>query len=170
MAFLSEARDIAPGPASGFQEVFVRDQLTGVMKRITVGLAGEPPYGGYSDPPGFSADGRYVVFPSSAANLVPNDTEGTSDNFVRDRTTQQTVRVNVRADGTPLPYCDYPAISADGRYVSFQCYLNLGVDGNEVGDIFVKGLHLVEAQSNRITQSSVRSRRDLCLSQASSFH
>ena len=89
VAFLSEARDIAPGPASGFQEVFVRDQLTGVMERITVGLAGEPSYGGYSDPPGFSADGRYVVFPSSAANLVPNDTEGTSDIFVRDRTTQQ---------------------------------------------------------------------------------
>ena len=64
----------------------------------------------------------------------------------------------------------HPAISADGRYVSFLCYLNLGVDGNEVGDIFVKDLHLVEAQSNPITQSSIRSRRDLCLSQASSFH
>lgn len=36
--------------------------------------------------PDISSDGRFVAFQSSAANLVPGDTNGKSDIFVLDRT------------------------------------------------------------------------------------
>jgi len=35
--------------------------------------------------PATSADGRCTAFTSSATNLVPNDTNGSTDIFVRDR-------------------------------------------------------------------------------------
>ncbi len=36
-----------------------------------------------------SGDGRYVAFASSASNLVPGDTNGTYDVFVKDRQTDR---------------------------------------------------------------------------------
>src|SRR5207253_8937535 len=39
----------------------------------------------FSFSPAVSADGRFVAFDSAASNLVPGDTNGTFDVFVRDR-------------------------------------------------------------------------------------
>ncbi|WP_223777519.1 hypothetical protein [Streptomyces sp. 135] len=75
-----------------------------------------------ADAPAISSDGRYVAFTSTAANLVPGDTNGSLDVFVRDRQARTTERVSVsgsggqasgEASGTGL------AISPDGRYVVF---------------------------------------------------
>ncbi len=49
----------------------------------------------FSSSPSISADGRYVAFFSYAANLVPDDTNGTSDVFVYDRVADTTERVSV---------------------------------------------------------------------------
>src|SRR5262249_30596953 len=46
-----------------------------------------------------SADGRFVVFDSSAANLVPRDGNGAEDVFVRDRLAGTTERVSLGAGG-----------------------------------------------------------------------
>jgi hypothetical protein len=46
-----------------------------------------------------SGNGRYVVFDSSAANLVRGDTNGAEDVFLRDRRTQTTRRVSVSSSG-----------------------------------------------------------------------
>ena len=42
-----------------------------------------------------SADGRYVAFESDADNLVPGDTNGKKDVFVRDRVARTTERISV---------------------------------------------------------------------------
>ena len=55
---------------------------------------------GDSEDATLSADGRYVAFRSIASNLVPGDTNGQWDEFVHDRLTGQTVRVNVASNGT----------------------------------------------------------------------
>src|SRR5205809_4676119 len=49
---------------------------------------------------GLSADGRFVVFVSQADNLAPNDSNGTFDVLVRDRTLGKTILVSVNRDGT----------------------------------------------------------------------
>jgi hypothetical protein len=49
-----------------------------------------------SDDPAISADGRYVAFYSYASNLVPGDTNGKRDVFVRDRGD---------ASAAPLSHC-----------------------------------------------------------------
>ena len=65
----------------------------------------------------FSADGRYVVFSSSATNLVSGiDPNSSDDVFVYARDTGTTERVS---DLPGFPGGSDPSISADGRYVAF---------------------------------------------------
>src|SRR3990172_12074621 len=47
-----------------------------------------------------SADGRFIAFASNASNLVPNDTNGARDIFVRDRLTGTTERASVAGPST----------------------------------------------------------------------
>ena len=65
--------------------------------------------------PAISADGRFVAFDSLASNLVPGDTNGTNDVFVRDRRAGTTTRVSVSNTGAQgNGYSHKAAVSADG--------------------------------------------------------
>ncbi len=55
--------------------------ITDLVSLSSQGVEGEPT----SQLSSMSADGRFVVFTSGATNLVPGDTNGFSDVFVRDR-------------------------------------------------------------------------------------
>ena len=81
VAFTSYASNLVPGDTNGTFDVFVRDRRAGVTRLVSVGTAGQA-NGGSADP-AISADGRYVAFISAASNLVPGDTNGTFDVFVR---------------------------------------------------------------------------------------
>ena len=84
--------------------------------RSTAGTLGT----GSSYAPTFSADGRYVAFTSSAANLVSGDNNGTSDVFVKDTTTGATKRASVSTGGSEGNQQSYGSmISADGNSVVF---------------------------------------------------
>ena len=94
--------------------------------------------------PSISADGQYVVFASDAANLVPDDTNDTSDVFVRDRLTGTTERVSVTSKGKEGEFGAASvlgfgqSISADGRYVTFSSTARLvGGDTDPDTDVFV---------------------------------
>lgn len=87
-----------------------------------------------------SADGRYAAFASNASNLVPGDTNGVGDVFVRDRLMGITERVSVNSDGEEgNGFSSSPSISADGRYVAFASgATNLApFDLNGKQDVFV---------------------------------
>src|SRR5439155_25832392 len=104
--------------------------------------------GGNSDSSGsvISADGRFVLFLSSASNLSTNDDGGRRfvDVFVRDRTDHTTTLVSVNQTGTGggNGHSVSPVISADGRYVAFESEAsNLIVnDTNNASDVFVRDL------------------------------
>jgi Tol biopolymer transport system component len=91
--------------------------------------------------PSISADGRYVAFVSIATNLVPGDTNGCEDIFVRDRSSGTTERVSVDSGGVQGDAMSAgPSISADGRYVVFESLATnlVAGDTNAVRDIFVR--------------------------------
>ncbi|SBT93563.1 WD40-like Beta Propeller Repeat [Streptomyces sp. DI166] len=91
-------------------------------ERITLRSTGEQIERG-SGGPRLSADGRYTAFVTSDADVVPGDTNGNSDVFVRDRRTGAVERVNVASDGTQAEGgrgSHGVRISADGRYVAFM--------------------------------------------------
>ena len=74
---------------------------------------------------GVSSDGRFVGFVSFADNLVPGDTNLSSDVFVRDRLAGTTERVSVTSRGREGNdhsgiTSDRVGLSADGRFVVFD--------------------------------------------------
>lgn len=96
-----------------------------------------------------SEDGRYVVFESTANNLVFNDNNSptVTDIFRRDLLTGQTLLVSVSAvsgtGGGGNGNSTKPSISADGRYVAFQSTASdlLFMDSNgAVVDVFVRDM------------------------------
>jgi Tol biopolymer transport system component len=96
---------------------------------------------GDSSRPAISADGRFVVFASSATNLVSGDANGCDDIFVHDGWTGVTERVSVdstfkEANGAS----GYPSISGDGRFVVFRSAATnlVAGDKNRCIDIFVR--------------------------------
>ena len=97
----------------------MRDLQTGAITRVSTGANGDEG-NSQSYEPSISADGRYVAFVSDASDLVPGDTNGTTDVFVRDLQTGAIARVSTRANGEQgNGSCVDPQISADGRYVTF---------------------------------------------------
>jgi Tol biopolymer transport system component len=93
-----------------------------------------------STQPAVSADGRFIAFTSTAADLVPADTNQAADIFVYDRQSTRTERISVASDGAQAnAFSARPAISADGRVVAFESLAsNLSPgDTNASADIFV---------------------------------
>ncbi|MFE4974866.1 hypothetical protein ACFRAR_22530 [Kitasatospora sp. NPDC056651] len=91
---------------------------------------------GWSKTLGLSGDGRYALFMSEADNLVPGDTNGRRDLFVRDLWTRHTERVNLADDGTqPAESTSGGAISGDGRYVAFSTEASGVAPGEHPGRI-----------------------------------
>ncbi|WP_031485247.1 TolB family protein [Streptomyces bicolor] len=86
-------------------------------ERITLSNTGEQGTS-HAGGPYLSANGRYAAFESEAPNLVPGDTNGVADTFVRDLRTGRVERISVASDGTQADSGTGPAaISANGRYV-----------------------------------------------------
>jgi len=81
IALTSAAANLVLRDRNKTTDVFQRDRRTGVTSRISVGTA-EREGNGESLFPAISADGRYAAFASDSSNLVPGDTNGTSDVFV----------------------------------------------------------------------------------------
>jgi Tol biopolymer transport system component len=142
VAFKSEATNLVPmvpGDSNGVADIFVHDRSSGLTTRASVAGDGTQANGPSSEP-AISADGRYVAFESSAANLVAGDTNGKDDVFVHDRRTGATTRVSIGSDGAQGDDASLgAAISGDGRYVAFHSAAKnlVPFDTNARTDIFV---------------------------------
>ncbi|MEU9077180.1 hypothetical protein [Kitasatospora sp. NPDC048538] len=121
------------------------DPSRGRTERVSVGFGQSAPGGaaqpdGASYAAGLSADGRFAVFTSEATNLVPGDSNGKSDVFVRDAWSGRTERVNTGPGGAQAGDHSYDAaISGDGRYVAFSSYATNLAPGGNLGfeDVYV---------------------------------
>jgi Tol biopolymer transport system component len=135
VAFTSAASNLVSGSIAGPVGVFVHDLKTGTTERVGVwGKWDDARHGGLST--SISGDGRYVAFASTATDLVPDDTNRTTDAFVRDTKTGAIRRVSLTGMGTQNSgWCGGPIISADGRYVLFECSPAPGLNGIYVRDL-----------------------------------
>ncbi|HSW57756.1 MAG TPA: Ig-like domain-containing protein [Dehalococcoidales bacterium] len=139
VSFRSEATNLVAGDTNDRYDIFVHDRQTGLTTRVSVDSNGNQANRDSSQP-AISADGRYVTFMSSATNLVAGDTNGRDDIFVHDRQTGQTTRVSIGTGGIQSNNgAAWPAISGDGRYVTFESNASNLVteDTNGYRDIFV---------------------------------
>ena len=140
VAFDSSATDLVPGDANGTYDVFLRDRRTRTTTIVSVRSGGDAANGGSSFP-AISADARYVVFASTASNLVDGDTNGKEDVFLHDRVTRTTTRISVATDGTEGDDDAYSgAPSGHAEVVVFRSWATTMVanDTNDLQDIFVR--------------------------------
>jgi hypothetical protein len=115
-AFESDASDLVPGDSNGRTDVFVVRrggdfttnkgepwQPAGPAQLVSVGLRRQPANGSsyMPDLDGSALDRRphCVAFVSRASNLVPGDTNGKADAFVRDLRSGETRRVSEASSG-----------------------------------------------------------------------
>jgi hypothetical protein len=149
VAFHSLATNLVTGDTNGVSDGFVRDRDAGATERTSLASDGTQA-NNYTHQTPISWDGRYIAFDATASNLVPGDTNGVYDVFVHDRDTGDTERVSLSSGGAQgNARSAYPAISGDGRYVSFASEASNLVPGdtNGVWDIF---------RHDRVTGETVR--------------
>jgi hypothetical protein len=139
MVFSSTATNLVPSDTNARRDVFVRDRQFGTTERVSVDGSGvegnDNSVGG-----AMSADGRFVAFFSDATSLVPGDTNGFADVFVRDRQLGTTERISVDSSGGQGNQFSYNAgMSADGRFVAFGSLASnlVPADTNANEDAFV---------------------------------
>src|ERR1017187_10391841 len=85
VVFSSAANDLVPGGNSFYSlNVFLRDRTGNTTVLVSGNLSGTGGGNGSSMLGQVSTNGQFVVFQSDASNLVPNDTNGVTDIFVRD--------------------------------------------------------------------------------------
>jgi hypothetical protein len=121
VAFVSFSSNLVEFPDTNqAPDVFVRDVIGGSVHLASLG-ANMQGANAQSQNPVVSADGRWVAFESPATNLIASgDTNGQTDVFLRDSACWFTQIVSVSSDqvqGNGMSM--NPAISADGRFVSF---------------------------------------------------
>lgn len=141
LAFVSRATNLVPGDTNNASDVFAYAAATGLV-RASVTVDGTQATGPSSEPD-LSADGRLLVFTSSADNLVPGDVNDADDVFIRDMLTGAIAIVSLGRRGAPgAGDSSAPAISADGRFVSFSSNATNLVSGDVNGrqDVFLHDL------------------------------
>jgi Tol biopolymer transport system component len=149
--FESGAGNLVAGENNGITntDIFVRDVTSKVTALVTIATNGASG-NGVSSYSTMTPDGRYVAFSSSANNLVVGDTNGIADVFVRDMQLGTTKLVSVRSTGTNslivlagmLPGSLLPAITPDGRYISFMSTATNLVSGLATrGELYLSDLN-----------------------------
>jgi len=141
VVFSSEA-SLVPGDTNRRVDVYAHNLATGQTSLISTSSTGKQ---GNDDSFGesVSADGRFVTFGSFADNMVPGDTNGALDIFLRDTLTGQTTLLSVSSAGQQGDGDSFNSvITPDGRFVAFSSFADNLVrrDANGFGDAFVRDL------------------------------
>lgn len=160
IAFSSQS-GLVTGDSNGTYDVYVYDRGTRTLERISVASGGGEANAACLRPR-LSGDGRYVVFESTASNLVPDDANGVSDVFRRDRVTGETIRVSVTATGgSASGASSNGTISDDGNRVAFtsSAFDLVQDDANGASDVFVRDI--AAGTTTRVSVSATGQDADL---------
>lgn len=138
VTFETAASDVVANDTNNAMDVFLYDRKLQTTRRISVALDGTQA-NGPSDHGQISQDGNYAVFNSDADNLIPNDTNHTTDVFVvtlqtTSRSKAGTIqRVSTTSTGGQANAGSFdPTINADGSVVAFVSWAT-NLDGPSSG-------------------------------------
>ena len=109
-----------PADTNGVADIYLRDTLTNITRRITRSYAGGDPDGPSYDP-AISGDGRHVAFVTEAQNLTRDSRSRAAHIYMHDLVTGITELVSRTPSGRPANGASLrPAISHDGGTIAFQ--------------------------------------------------
>jgi Tol biopolymer transport system component len=144
VAFSSLATNLDPLDTNTVIDVYLKDLTTGSLKLVSIGANGVGTAS--SNLPQISADGNFIAFVSTSANLVANDTNAVADVFVYKVSDATIERVSVANGGTEsngssgacVSNCF--SISSDGRFVAFESSASnlAALDPDTTADIYLR--------------------------------
>jgi hypothetical protein len=122
VAIASAATNIVPEDRDPAEDGYILDRKTGKVELLTPSITGGSG-NGWTFPLYISPGGRFVLMYSLANNLVPNDTNGTRDVFLRDRLLKTTTLISKSSEGIQgnnesIAEFFY-SMSPDNRYILF---------------------------------------------------
>ncbi len=132
VAFWSQADNLVADDTNQLPDVFVRDNWTKAVSRVSVSSTGAESTGSLDPSVSISDDGRVVAFVGFSGDLVAADTNDRLDVIWHDRDTDQdgtydepgaiaTELVSARPDGAAATGDSAaPVLNADGSVVAFQ--------------------------------------------------
>jgi hypothetical protein len=119
IVFSSVADNLVPNDTNSIPDIFIKNIVTQEIRRVNISDGIEANW--VSKFIKITPDWKYVLFSSEADNLVPNDTNGVQDVFVRDILNWITTRVSVFKEwGEFKDWSQWYDISDDGNYVLFS--------------------------------------------------
>ncbi len=130
IAFTSNATNLVDNDTNGVSDIFLRDRIKGITRRISVASDGTQANQN-SFNPSISADGRFITFISDADNLVSGDNNKLADVFLYDTTNDIVKQISPPREALP-PFTPTPtsspvvssalsaSISPNGRYIAFS--------------------------------------------------
>ncbi len=139
IAFLSSASNFGVSP-NLVNQAFVRDRLRNSTYPASLNAAGQSPNANISSL-SISSDGTFICFSTTATNMIPADSNGKGDVFVKNLVTGDLELISVAiTGGVGNGDSMQPAMTPDGRYVTFASWATnlVGDDTNGVYDIFVR--------------------------------
>jgi hypothetical protein len=155
VAFESAATNLVPEDTNNISDIFLTNwqAASPIITRVTQSPAGVQANGASSQPV-LSEDGRYIVFTSTATNLVVGDTNGVADVFRVDRLTGAVVLASASTTaGIPgNKLSGSPSVNASGTLVAFESQATnlVANDLNAASDVFVR--NLITGVTQRVSQ------------------
>ncbi|MFS3130077.1 TolB family protein [Nocardioides sp. Bht2] len=133
VSFLSLDAFLVPGENNHDTDVFVRDRSAGTTTLVAAGEDG-------SKNPVMNTEGTHVAFVARNAEVsLPGAPAGIDQVYIRDLATGTTLAASRHSDGAwANDHSKAPAISRDGRHVSFNSFASnlVGGDTNRQADVF----------------------------------
>lgn len=141
VVFASSSAGVTPDTdTNGNFDVFVRDTALNTTELVSVSTAGNSTGNNASEGGSISADGRYVVFFSSASDLVGQAVPAGPAVYMRDLQANVTTPISLTAAGA-IGSGDLPIISANGLFVVFRSTQQLlPLDTNIFNDVYVRDM------------------------------
>lgn len=120
VVFASQASNLVQGDTNGTRDIFRKDLQTGATVRVSVTADGLQVTGDASDA-SISADGRHVVF-SSTARFTAGDADGKTDIFIKDMQTGAVSRLSQSGTASDYNYLEGGALANDSLSVLYTNY------------------------------------------------
>ena len=142
VVFQTTSSSLVPGDTNNYSDIYLRDMVSNNTYIVSITPTGGVANSSSSDP-AMTPDEHYVVYSSSASNLVENDDFG-NDVFRTDLNSGVTRKINTTADGVAVDGAFHAQISADGRYAVFEStatkLVPMAGDSSVVNKVFVKDM------------------------------
>lgn len=140
VAFESLASNLVIGDTNDKWDVFVHDRQTGATERLSEAADGTQGNSN-SYAASISADGRYIVFTSTADNLISGEISSGANVYLKDRSTGQIELISSIPTGEAEGCAGHgSAISNNLRYVAFYaaCDRITNDDSNGKHDVYLR--------------------------------